>query len=172
MKRDVAMRKVVSVLVLSAALSACASGGDFDYGVAGPVPPPAKPYYEPQVYLPVENLDSDFLAAAGTNTVFFDTNQSTLTPQARDVLTRQLAWLVTHRDVNFRIEGHCDERATDDYNRALGKRRAEAVKDFFVQNGIRAARITTSSFGEESPVYDKYGDIQINRRAVTVLLPN
>jgi peptidoglycan-associated lipoprotein len=167
------MRKGVSVLLLALTLGACATSGgdDFEYGVAGPVPPPAKPGYEPQVFIPIENLDSDFLTASGTNSVFFDTNQSTLTPQARDILTRQLAWLITHRDVQFRIEGHCDERATEAYNRALGKRRAEAVKDFFVQHGIRGSRITTTSFGEESPVYDQYGDIQINRRAVTVLLP-
>lgn len=166
------MRKSVSVLLLALMLGACATGGDdFDYAVAGPVGPPGKPYYEPQVYLPVGSFDSDFLAAAGTNTVFFDTNQSTLTPQARDVLTRQLAWLVTHRDVQFRIEGHADERASNAYNIALAKRRAEAVRDFFVQNTIRGSRITTVTFGEESPVYDVYGDIQINRRAVTVLLP-
>ena len=47
--------------------------------------------------------------------------------------------------------------------------RAEAVKDFFVSKGIRSERITVVTFGEESPVIDKYGDIQVNRRAVTVL---
>jgi peptidoglycan-associated lipoprotein len=167
------MRKLLSVLIFSTALSACAGSGSYESEVFGPVVPPEKPVYVQDHGDLVEiNLDTDFLAASGTNTVFFDTNQSTLTPQARDVLTKQLAWFMTHRDVEFKIEGHCDERASLAYNLALAKRRAEAVKDFFVQNGIRESRISTETFGESSPVYDKNGDIQINRRAVTVLLPN
>ena len=114
-------------------------------------------------------MDEDFLAAAGTNTIFFDTDESTITPQSRDVLERQALWLITHRDVNFKVEGHADERATSSYNLGLGRRRAEAVKDFFISKGIRGERITVVTFGEESPVINKYGDIQVNRRAVTVI---
>ena len=166
------MRKQLSVLILSSALCACAGGQNYESRVFGPIAPPEKPVYlQDETDLPEINLDTDFLSASGTNTVFFDTNQSSLTAQARDVLSKQLAWFMTHRDVEFKIEGHCDERASVAYNLALAKRRAEAVKDFFVQNGIRESRISTVTFGETSPVYDKYGDIQINRRAVTVLLP-
>lgn len=166
------MRRVLLAVSTSAFLLAgCASMGDDDYVVGGPVAPPAKPGWTPEVYVPKVDVASDFMAAAGTNTVFFDTDQSTLTPQARDVLARQLAWLITHREIPIRIEGHADERATDSYNLSLGKRRAEAVKSYFVSGGIPARRITTRSFGEESPVIDEYGDIQVNRRAVTVLLP-
>lgn len=167
------MRRLLLAVSSSAfLLSGCASlGGDDDFYVAGPVAPPGKPGWTPDVYVPKVDTESDFMAAAGTNTVFFDTDQSVLTPQARDILARQLAWLITHREIPVRIEGHCDERATDGYNLALGKRRAEAVKAYFVSNGIPARRITTTSFGEESPVIDENGDIQVNRRAVTVLLP-
>ena len=167
------MRRLLLAVSTSAfLLSGCASmGDDDDYYVAGPVAPPAKPGWAPQVYVPKIDAVSDFMAAAGTNTVFFDTDQSVLTPQARDILARQLAWLITHREIPIRIEGHADERATDSYNLALAKRRAEAVKAYFVSGGIPANRIATTSFGEESPVIDKYGDIQVNRRAVTVLLP-
>ena len=159
--------KFLAIILPSVALAGCVSGMDDDYYVAGPVAPPGK--YVPQVYVPQIALDEDFFAAAGTNTVFFDTDESVLTPQSRDVLERQALWLITHRDVNFKIEGHADERATSTYNLGLGRRRAEAVKDFFISKGIRAERITTVTFGEESPVIDKYGDIQVNRRAVTVL---
>ena len=160
--------KLALVVLASSALSACVGGlGDDDYAVAGPYGPPGKP--TPQVYVPVVASLSDFLAASGTNTVFFDTDKSVLTPQARDVLVRQHAWLVTHREVPIRIEGHADERATSEYNIGLGRRRAESVKSFFVSRGIPASRIQTVTFGEESPVIDKYGDIQVNRRAVTVI---
>jgi outer membrane protein OmpA-like peptidoglycan-associated protein len=137
--------KFLAIIVPSLALAGCAGGMDDDFYVAGPVAPPGK--YIPEVYVPDIALDEDFFAAAGTNTVFFDTDESVLTPQSRDVLERQALWLITHRDVNFKIEGHADERATSTYNLGLGRRRAEAVKD----------------------VIDKFGDIQVNRRAVTVL---
>lgn len=163
------MRSKFLLVSLSAlALSGCVGGmDDDDFYVAGPVAPPGK--YVPDVYVPDIALDEDFMAAAGTNTVFFDTDESVLTPQSRDILERQALWLVTHRDVTFKVEGHADERATSTYNLDLGRRRAEAVKDFFISKGIREERITTVTFGEESPVIDKYGDIQVNRRAVTVL---
>lgn len=164
------MRRLILVSLASLSLAGCASsGGGDDFSVAGPVSPPSKPAWAPDVYVPVEVGTSDFMLAAGTNTVFFDTNKSVLTAQSRDVLARQLAWLTTHRDVPVRIEGHCDERASSAYNAALGMRRAEAVKAYFVAGGIRASRITTKSYGESSPVYDENGDIQINRRAVTVV---
>lgn len=159
--------KFLAITVSSLALAGCVGGMDDDYYVSGPVAPPGK--YVPNVYVPEIATEEDFFAAAGTNTVFFDTDESVLTPQARDVLERQALWLITHRDVNFKIEGHADERATSTYNLGLGRRRAEAVKDFFVSKGIRSERITVVTFGEESPVIDKYGDIQVNRRAVTVL---
>ena len=159
--------KFLAIILPSVALAGCVGGMDDDYYVSGPVAPPGK--YVPEVYVPDIALDEDFFAAAGTNTVFFDTDESVLTPQARDVLERQALWLVTHRDVNFKVEGHADERATSTYNLGLGRRRAEAVKDFFISKGIRSERITVVTFGEESPVIDKHGDIQVNRRAVTVL---
>ena len=163
------MRSRFLALVLPAlALSGCVGGmDDDDFYLAGPVAPPGK--YVPDVYVPDIVTMEDFLAAAGTNTVFFDTDESTLTPQARDALEKQALWLVTHRDVSFKVEGHADERATSSYNLGLGRRRAEAVKDFFIAKGIRSERITVVTFGEESPVVDEYGDIQVNRRAVTVL---
>ena len=163
------MRRLILVSLISLSLAGCASGGSGDFDVAGPVSPPGKPAWAPDVFVPVEAGTDDFMVAAGTNTVFFDTNKSVLTSQARDVLARQLSWLITHRDVPIRIEGHCDERASSSYNAALGMRRAEAVKAYFVAGGIRPSRIVTKSYGESSPVYDENGDIQINRRAVTVV---
>ena len=160
------MKLMVWPLIASAALAGCA-GGFEDYDVAGPVAPPAKTVV--RSYAPDIVSESDFLAASGTNTIFFETNKAVLTPQALDTLERQARWLMTHREVAFRVEGHCDERAAGGYNIELGRRRANAVKDYFVDRGISEQRITAVSFGEESPVIDENGDIQINRRAVTVL---
>ena len=98
--------KFLAIILPSVALAGCVGGMDDDYYVSGPVAPPGK--YVPEVYVPDIALDEDFFAAAGTNTVFFDTDESVLTPQARDVLERQALWLVTHRDVNFKVEGHAD----------------------------------------------------------------
>jgi peptidoglycan-associated lipoprotein len=159
-------RFLVPVLALSAVLAGCA-GMDDDYYVAGPVAPPGK--YVPEVYVPEIVTMEDFLVAAGTNTVFFDTDKAVLTPQARDVLERQALWLITHRDVFFKVEGHADSRSPSSYNLDLARRRAEAVKDFFVSKGIRSERITAVSYGEESPVIDEPGDIELNRRVVTVI---
>lgn len=163
------MRLKFILLALPAfSLSACMGGMDKgDYLLAGPVAPPRK--YVPEVIVPLVASHQDFISAAGSNAVFFDTNKAVLTPQARDVLERQALWLMSHRDVNFLLEGHADERAPSTYNLELARRRAEAVKDFFVGRGISANRITVTSFGEDSPVIDNKGDIELNRRVVTVL---
>lgn len=82
---------------------------------------------------------------------FFDTNKSDLRPDARDVLAANAPWLKGHPTVKILIEGHCDERNTEEYNLALGWRRANAVKAYLVSLGVAADRIATISYGEERP---------------------
>ncbi|MDD5562308.1 MAG: peptidoglycan-associated lipoprotein Pal [Thermoanaerobaculaceae bacterium] len=82
---------------------------------------------------------------------FFDTNKSELRPDARDVLAGDAAWLKGHPTVKVSVEGHCDERNTEEYNLALGWRRANAVKDYLVSLGVGAGQLTTISYGEEKP---------------------
>jgi peptidoglycan-associated lipoprotein len=82
---------------------------------------------------------------------FFDTNKSELRPDARDALAADAAWLKERPTVKLTIEGHCDERNTEEYNLALGWRRANAAKDYLVSLGVGAGRITTISYGEEKP---------------------
>ncbi|UCF92936.1 MAG: peptidoglycan-associated lipoprotein Pal [Desulfobacterales bacterium] len=84
--------------------------------------------------------------------IHFEFDKSTLTPTAQDILSRKGEWLRENPDVSFTIEGHCDERGTNEYNLALGDRRAESAKAFLVDLGIDASRITTISYGEERPV--------------------
>ncbi len=84
--------------------------------------------------------------------VYFDFDKSDLTPVAQDNLTQKAEWLRENPDAMITIEGHCDERGTNEYNLALGDRRAESAKSFLVDLGIDASRLTTISYGEERPV--------------------
>lgn len=83
--------------------------------------------------------------------VYFKFDDSSLTDSARDALRDKVQWLRNHPDACVIIEGHCDERGTDEYNLALGSRRAESVKDFLTKAGIDGSRLTTISYGEERP---------------------
>ncbi|MCF8025543.1 MAG: peptidoglycan-associated lipoprotein Pal [Desulfobacteraceae bacterium] len=83
--------------------------------------------------------------------VYFEFDDSSLTDDAREVLRRKSRWIRDNPDACIIIEGHCDERGTDEYNLALGSRRAESVKDFLVKTGVDASRLTTISYGEERP---------------------
>ena len=68
------------------------------------------------------------------------------------VLSAQASWLQRYQSVAVRIEGHCDERGTREYNLALGEPRAQAVKNVLVASGIPASRISTISYGKERPI--------------------
>ncbi|HPW56889.1 MAG TPA: peptidoglycan-associated lipoprotein Pal [Thermoanaerobaculaceae bacterium] len=83
--------------------------------------------------------------------VFFDTNKADLRDDARDILAANTAWLKQHPNVRVQLEGHCDERNTEEYNLALGWRRVFAVKDYLVSLGVDAARLGVISYGEERP---------------------
>ncbi len=84
--------------------------------------------------------------------IYFAFDKSTLTPAAQDNLLRKAEWLRENSDATVTIEGHCDERGTNEYNLALGDRRAESAKAFLVDLGIDPSRLTTISYGEERPV--------------------
>ncbi len=83
--------------------------------------------------------------------VYFDFDRHNLNADARQVLTETAAYLKENADVNLVIEGHCDERGTNEYNMALGDRRARSARDFLVNLGVDASRISTVSYGEEKP---------------------
>jgi peptidoglycan-associated lipoprotein len=61
-------------------------------------------------------------------------------------------WLVANQAIKLTIEGYCDERGTTEYNLALGQKRAEAAKDYFVKSGVSASRLKTVSYGKEAPL--------------------
>jgi peptidoglycan-associated lipoprotein len=88
---------------------------------------------------------------ASMNTIFFDFDKYNLREDARRILDRNAEVLKTNSDVNIVIEGHCDERGTNEYNLALGENRAKAAREYLIRIGIDASRITTLSYGEERP---------------------
>lgn len=105
-------------------------------------------------------------AAAAVGTIFyFDFDSSALTDEARSQVDAHIAALLGNND-SVRLEGHTDERGTREYNLALGERRANAVRDYMVANGVPSYRIETVSYGEENPVAYGSGESnwQQNRR--------
>ena len=84
-------------------------------------------------------------------TVYFDYDAFTLSPEARQTLERNAAWLKANPTVKVTVEGHCDERGSDEYNLALGERRALAVKNYLVALGVSEDRLAAVSYGEERP---------------------
>lgn len=92
------------------------------------------------------------VAAPILQNVHFDFDQHTLTGQARAILDENARYLQINANANIAISGHCDERGSDEYNLALGERRAIASQDYLVSMGISPQRISTISYGEEKPL--------------------
>jgi peptidoglycan-associated lipoprotein len=103
--------------------------------------------------------------------VLFAVDQHTLSPEARTVLAGQAQWLMTNSTYAVIIEGHADEQGTREYNLSLGARRAAAVQDYLISQGVPASRMRTISYGKERPieVCSDEACYAKNRRAVTVL---
>ncbi|HET9903974.1 MAG TPA: peptidoglycan-associated lipoprotein Pal [Xanthobacteraceae bacterium] len=158
--RSIRVLRTAALLAATLALAACASNPNNDqtaagYGAGGAASPGSA---------------QDFVVNVGDR-VFFETDSSELTPQARATLDKQAQWLRNYNRYTFTIEGHADERGTREYNIALGARRAQAVRDYLVARGIESSRMRTISYGKERPVA-VCNDISCwsqNRRAVTVL---
>ena len=82
----------------------------------------------------------------------FDFDKYVLTPQAMMILDDKAAYLREHPGVRVLVEGHCDDRGSNEYNLALGDRRANSAKNYLVKSGVAESRITTISYGEEQPL--------------------
>ena len=84
--------------------------------------------------------------------IHFEYDSSALTPEAQEILKKKALWLKANSGVTVVVEGHCDDRGTNEYNLALGDRRADSAKSFLVALGIDKSRLTTVSWGEEKPL--------------------
>jgi peptidoglycan-associated lipoprotein len=106
--------------------------------------------------------------------IYFDFDSHNLSGDARETLRSNANWLKTNPSARAEIEGHSDERGTNEYNLALGARRAQTAKDFLATLGIKADRLSTISYGEEIPTCKDASETcwQRNRRARFVVLPS
>ena len=101
--------------------------------------------------------------------VFFNFDKSDLSSDAQATLDRQAAWLQKYPNVQILVAGNCDDRGTEEYNLALGQRRANAARDYLAARGVSAARIQTISYGKDRPTAlgdDEQAWAQ-NRNAIT-----
>ena len=114
---------------------------------------------------------SQYLVQNVGDRVFFATDQSSLDGSARATLRNQAQWLAQNSELRIVIEGHADERGTRDYNLALGARRANAVRDFLISEGVNSSRLQTISYGKERPVSlcSEESCWSKNRRAVATI---
>lgn len=109
---------------------------------------------------PQHNMSS---GGAGDNsmfhTIYFDFDKSDLRPDAREGLQANASYLKSNSNVQVTIEGNCDERGSNEYNLALGKRRAEAAYKYLVDLGVESSRMTTVSYGEEKPAVEGHNEL-------------
>ena len=110
----------------------------------------------------------DLVANVGDR-VFYDTNASSLSGDARGTLDRQASWLGRYPQDAVQLAGNCDERGTEEFNIALGQRRASAARDYLVAHGVASSRITTISYGKDRPTAlgSDESSYQQNRNAIT-----
>jgi len=103
--------------------------------------------------------------------VLFAVDQSSLTLEARNILSGQALWLMQNPQHSAIIEGHADEQGTREYNLALGARRANSVQEFLISQGVAPNRLRTVSYGKERPLEVCSSEVCYaqNRRSVTVL---
>ena len=146
------IKNLILVVFLGFLLTACATSSR----------KPGKDYY----------TGSDtvkFLASGVPDRVFFATNRSSLHSGAKGTLNKQAAYIKSS-GISVVVEGHADERGTREYNLALGERRANAVKDYLMSQGVASSKITVISYGKERPVNSESTPLawSQNRRSVTV----
>lgn len=132
--------------------------------VAAPAAPPPAPAPAPAPALPPP---AQFSEVAELKPIYFDFDKSDIRPDAARILDGNIDWLKSHARAAILIEGHCDERGTNEYNIALGDCRVWAMMNYLTARGVAAGRITTISYGEERPVCMAHNEACFakNRRA-------
>ena len=156
--------KLLGALALVAALAACSdkaanSGSASGLGATSAPTGAAAP-----------GSEADLVANVGDR-VYFELAQNNLSREAQATLDRQAAWMSRYPQVTVQVAGNCDDRGTDEYNIALGNRRANAARDYLVAKGVSADRISTISYGKDRPTAtgDDEQSWAQNRNAITAV---
>ena len=173
--------RLALIAVTALSIAACASKPKPSYPTTQPAAPqrpveaprPQAPISrpEPVSQAPLPGSERDFVVNIGDR-VYFDYDKYSVRTDAGPLLDAQASWLKRFPAVQVRIEGNCDERGTQEYNLALGARRANAIREYLVAHGVEAGRITTVSFGKEKPIDSGSGESadQHNRNARTAIV--
>ena len=105
-------------------------------------------------------------AAAGLRDVFFAYDSWTISEEGRQALSRDAEWMKSNSSAQIKVEGHCDERGTSAYNLVLGEKRAKAARNYLVELGVAANRLSVVSYGKERPSCEEHTEAcyQQNRR--------
>ena len=153
---------------------------------APPPPPPVKEQprvekvEEPPVKKPVLTEEEIFMAKsleeinleAPLNTIHFDYDRFFIREDAKPVLETNAAWLQKFRSAKILIEGHCDERGTEEYNLALGEKRAKSTMEYLVSLGVSPERMKIISYGKSQPFDPGHNEVawQKNRRSQFLII--
>jgi len=185
---------VMSLLLVGLIISGCAKQPATTAATAGPAPAPAPraaaPGPAPTAAAPAESGAAagsaaaapastarpslkEFVAVAALKDVFFEFDKYDVRAEDAKTLDANATWLKANAENLVLIEGHCDERGTNEYNLALGERRAKAAMNYLVSQGVQANRITIISYGEERPVCNEKNEScwSKNRRAHFLVKP-
>ena len=157
---------------LSAVLVLCACTHKQEAVTTAPPPAAAAPAPAPApVTSSIIPGSAEDLRVNVGDTVHFALDQYNVEETDKALLGRQAAWLQRYPAVRVTIEGHADERGTREYNLALGARRANAVKEYLVSQGVSTGRVETVSYGKERPICTSSdeGCWSQNRRGVTIV---
>lgn len=157
MMQKITLKSILLTLIAALVVSGCAKPHATDDSTSIAKPPSDMAIAAPQPTLaepPSSDMSSAQVAAAQVvlEQVYFDYDQSTLSDQARATLATNATILQIAPALKVSIEGHCDDRGSDEYNLALGERRAQTVRAYLVSLGIAPERLVTISYGEEMPV--------------------
>ncbi len=172
MMHKVNVKNMLLALIVALLVSGCAKAKTTDdvTSVSKPSQEMATTTQPPTPAVPPSSVAKPVQPAAPQavlEQIYFAYDQSTLSDQARETLAANAAILQTAPDQKVSIEGHCDDRGSDEYNLALGERRAQTVRSYLVSLGISPERLATISYGEERPSVD--GNTEMawakNRRA-------
>ncbi len=148
-------------LVISIAAAALAGCAKTPVTTSLSVPPPAAARSTSRGVAPVAKAaaaragasrPSEFTPIEALRDIHFDFDRYEIRPEDAKVLDMDAAWLRDNARTLVLVEGHADERGTNEYNLALGERRAKATLDYLVSRGVQSARLTLISYGEERPL--------------------
>jgi peptidoglycan-associated lipoprotein len=132
--------------------AAATTGGTGGTAAAQPPAAPAPATAAPQTPATTARPQpKEFVAVADVKPIYFDFDKYDIRPADAKVLDANAQWLKSNDQQLVLIEGHCDERGTNEYNLALGERRAKSAMNYLVSQGVQASRITIISYGEERP---------------------